>query len=197
MTSIETSNVIANGAVNGAVKGDVNGISNGLVNGNSNNKTTQRSKLQPSAEVAISPNDPTKIPSTIESIQSLGSSFSANDDAIRRQLLAEARNLVRALETPRETMIKHNWAQVSIAFQARLVSSQKLTTQALCTHGHHLGCRPRSLQHHVGRQCFPEKGHGACRGSQRGSCSPGSVALAVTSTPKGVLTTHQHARCAT
>jgi tRNA A37 N6-isopentenylltransferase MiaA len=94
-----------NGTTNGASKGDTK-------------KTRQRSQLQPSLEVAISPNDPNKIPSTIESIQTLGNSFSATDDTVRRQLLAEARQLVQALETPRETMIKHCWAQVSIAFSS-------------------------------------------------------------------------------
>jgi hypothetical protein len=88
---------------------------NGTSNGDTK-KTRQRSQLQPSLEVAISPNDPSKIPSTIESIQSLGNSFSATDDKVRRQLLAEARQLVQALETPRETMIKHCWAQVIIVF---------------------------------------------------------------------------------
>ena len=91
-----------------------NGTTNGASNGDSK-KIRQRSQLQPSLGVAISPNDPNKIPSTIESIQTLGNSFSATDDTVRRQLLAEARRLVQALETPRETMIKHCWAQVRIA----------------------------------------------------------------------------------
>jgi len=104
MTLIETTN--------GHVNGTTNGHDNGTT-GRTSNKPKQRSQLQPSIEVAISPNDPSKIPSTIKSIQSLGNSFSATDDGVRRQLLAEARQLVQALETPRETMIKHCWAQVS------------------------------------------------------------------------------------
>jgi hypothetical protein len=63
----------------------------------------------------VSPNDAAAIPSTIESIQSLGKTFSNSENVGRQKLLAEARRLVRALETPRETMIKHNWAQVSYA----------------------------------------------------------------------------------
>ena len=62
----------------------------------------------------MSPNDAEQVTSTIETIQSLGKSFSASDNVSRLQLLAEARQLVRTLETPRETMIKHNWAQVSV-----------------------------------------------------------------------------------
>jgi hypothetical protein len=117
MTSIETTNGIATEATNGSING-TNGTTNGhngAINGDSKKKTRQRSQLQPSLDVAISPNDPSKIPSTIESIKSLGNAYSTTDDAVRRQLLAEARQLVRALETPRETMIKHNWAQVSVA----------------------------------------------------------------------------------
>lgn len=122
MTSVETVTEPINGIPNGTSNENTNGHSNGdgTTNGTTNGdsiKTRQRSKLQPSLEVAISPNDPSKIPSTIESIKSLGNSYSATDDAVRRQLLAEARQLVRALETPRETMIKHNWAQVRITNQ--------------------------------------------------------------------------------
>jgi hypothetical protein len=120
MTAIEVINGIATEATNGSIigtKGTTNGH-NEIINGDSK-KPRQRSQLQPGLDVAISPNDPSKIPSTIESIKSLGNSYSATDDAVRRQLLAEARQLVRALETPRETMIKHNWAQVSVALTAQ------------------------------------------------------------------------------
>jgi hypothetical protein len=116
MTLTEVINGITTEATKVSIIG-ANGVTNGhngAINGDSK-KPRQRSQLQPSLDVAISPNDPSKIPSTIESIRSLGNAYSATDDAVRRQLLAEARQLVRALETPRETMIKHNWAQVSVA----------------------------------------------------------------------------------
>jgi hypothetical protein len=124
MTTTETANGTAsnghhaNEHTNGQAKGHAtdNGTTNGVSNGESK-KTKQRSQLQPSLEVAISPNDPNKIPPTIESIQSLANSYSATDDTVRRKLLAEARQLVQALETPRETMIKHCWAQVSVQQQ--------------------------------------------------------------------------------
>lgn len=77
------------------------------------NGTAHSPSIQPPAEVAVSPNDAEKVASTIETIYSLGKSFSTSDNVSRLQLLAEARQLVRTLETPRETMIKHNWAQVS------------------------------------------------------------------------------------
>ena len=115
MTVTETKHENNNGHASNGHDTKSDGTTNGTNNGGSK-KTHQRSQLQPGLEVAISPNDPNKIPSTIESIQTLGNSFSATDDTVRRQLLAEARQLVQALETPRETMIKHCWAQVSIAF---------------------------------------------------------------------------------
>jgi hypothetical protein len=115
MTVAETAHEITNENHANGHDNKGNGTTNGTSNDH-NKKTHQHSQLQPGLEIAISPNDPNKIPSTIESIQSLGKSYSATDDAVRRQLLAEARQLVQALETPRETMIKHCWAQVSIAF---------------------------------------------------------------------------------
>lgn len=81
-------------------------------NGTSNGKP-YRSSIQVPTKVALSPNDAESVPSTIEKINSLGKSFSREDNAGRLELLTEARRLVRALEMPRETMIKHNWAQVS------------------------------------------------------------------------------------
>jgi hypothetical protein len=81
MTVTETTHEIANGHdTNGHDTNghDTNG--NGTIKDTSNGdnkKTRQRSQLQPGLEVAISPNDPNKIPSTIEFIQSLGKSYSS------------------------------------------------------------------------------------------------------------------------
>ncbi|RYP84206.1 hypothetical protein DL769_001229 [Monosporascus sp. CRB-8-3] len=47
----------------------------------------------------------------VEKIKNLVGKVSPSDVATRHQLLEAARSLVRALETPRETMIKHCWAQ--------------------------------------------------------------------------------------
>ncbi|ORX92631.1 O-methyltransferase-domain-containing protein, partial [Clohesyomyces aquaticus] len=51
------------------------------------------------------------VPETLKAILSFGQSPSVDNESARLQLLAKARDLVRALETPRETMIKHCWAQ--------------------------------------------------------------------------------------
>ncbi|KAI1852185.1 hypothetical protein JX265_013038 [Neoarthrinium moseri] len=65
----------------------------------------------PDISVALSPCDLESAPRHIQQIQKLGASLSPGDDTTRLQLLASARDLVRALETPRETMIKHCWSQ--------------------------------------------------------------------------------------
>ena len=62
--------------------------------------------------VALAPNDLKSVSGLVESISALGSSASSGDEQARLELVEKARRLVRALETPRETMIKHCWAQV-------------------------------------------------------------------------------------
>lgn len=116
MTADGTANELVNGRANGHTNGHANGHTNKVANGPSNGvakKPGHQSSILPSVEVAISPNDADAVISTIESIQAFGKTFSPTDNFGRQKLLAEARRLVRALETPRETMIKHNWAQVS------------------------------------------------------------------------------------
>jgi hypothetical protein len=61
---------------------------------------------------ALQPNDSNAVPEILKGITSLGDAPAVDNDETRLALLAKARDLVRALETPRETMIKHNWAQV-------------------------------------------------------------------------------------
>lgn len=114
------SNGNANGASNGTTNGYSNGHLNGIANGNSRetsvgttNGKVEYSPTERAADVAVSPNNADKVPSTIAAIQSIGDNFDASNNDARMKLLAEARRLVQALETPRETMIKHNWAQVS------------------------------------------------------------------------------------
>ena len=108
MTADGTTNGHTNGHINSNTHGAAKGSSNGVVK-----KPGHHTSVLPSVEVAISPNDADAVSSTIESIQTLGKTFSPVDNFGRQELLSEARRLVRALETPRETMIKHNWAQVS------------------------------------------------------------------------------------
>lgn len=61
--------------------------------------------------VALTPNDLSSVPALVNDISTLGHAASGDYEA-RHQLLLKARALVQALETPRETMIKHCWAQV-------------------------------------------------------------------------------------
>ncbi|KAM0701687.1 hypothetical protein Q7P35_010596 [Cladosporium inversicolor] len=110
MTADGTANEFVNGRANGHTNGHTNKAANESSKGVAM-KPGHQSSIQPSVEVATSPNDADAVSSTIESIQALGKTFTPTDNFGRQKLLAEARRLVRALETPRETMIKHNWAQ--------------------------------------------------------------------------------------
>lgn len=57
------------------------------------------------------------IPKLLSEVASNGEAFFKNTDSIeqRLQLLAKAQELVCALETPRETMLKHIWTEASTA----------------------------------------------------------------------------------
>ncbi|KAF2646829.1 S-adenosyl-L-methionine-dependent methyltransferase [Massarina eburnea CBS 473.64] len=61
--------------------------------------------------IAVRACDADAVPSVLERLSSFGKTPPVERDDIRLAMLADARTLVRALETPRETMIKHNWAQ--------------------------------------------------------------------------------------
>jgi hypothetical protein len=75
------------------------------------------SEDKPLVDVATAsrPCDPEAVPGILKRIVSSGEAPSVDNDSVRLALLANARELVRALETPRETMIKHCWAQVHAA----------------------------------------------------------------------------------
>ncbi|KAI6841356.1 hypothetical protein KC358_g4221, partial [Hortaea werneckii] len=77
---------------------------------------------------ALLPSDDAAVPDLLNRIQVTGKEYTTNhlhhdttDDnrhqknSVRLALLAHARALVHALETPRETMIKHCWAEPSAA----------------------------------------------------------------------------------
>ncbi|KAK4033599.1 Demethylsterigmatocystin 6-O-methyltransferase [Parachaetomium inaequale] len=81
-----------------------------LTNGVTNGKLC---KEPVDISVALRPNDPERVPSLIEDISVAGNALNHDESAGRLRLLEKARDLVRALETPRETMIKHLWAQPS------------------------------------------------------------------------------------
>ena len=61
--------------------------------------------------VALTPNNLKSVPGLVNEISNLSDAVSGDYEA-RHMLLLKARALVQALETPRETMIKHCWAQV-------------------------------------------------------------------------------------
>lgn len=63
--------------------------------------------------VALTANDLKSVPALAKSIASLGDKAASGSEEARLELVEHARSLVRALETPRETMIKHCWAQVN------------------------------------------------------------------------------------
>ncbi|KAI1371935.1 hydroxyindole O-methyltransferase [Hypoxylon crocopeplum] len=62
---------------------------------------------------ALNPCDLGSISTHINIIGDLGTQLANGEDQVRLGLLKSARNLVRALETPRETMIRHCWAEPS------------------------------------------------------------------------------------
>ncbi|KAI7544903.1 hypothetical protein KC331_g6521, partial [Hortaea werneckii] len=77
-------------------------------------------------QTAILPCDDAAVPDLLDRVQVTGQDYTTNhlrhDNTDRNQknsarltLLSHARALVRALETPRETMIKHCWAEPSAA----------------------------------------------------------------------------------
>lgn len=65
------------------------------------------------AAIATQPADLASVPSLARAIAAGADAVTGEDDASRYELLLKARSLVQALETPRETMIKHCWAQTS------------------------------------------------------------------------------------
>ncbi|RTE85342.1 hypothetical protein BHE90_000116 [Fusarium euwallaceae] len=68
---------------------------------------------QPPVDVAVatSPNNLDAVPGLLKDITAGASALSTGGDEARHELLIKARTLVQSLETPRETMIKHTWAQ--------------------------------------------------------------------------------------
>lgn len=63
--------------------------------------------------VASAPNDIAAVPRLVKELQDGLASLADGGHAARHELLIKARTLTQALETPRETMVKHCWGQVS------------------------------------------------------------------------------------
>jgi hypothetical protein len=63
--------------------------------------------------IATSPNNLEAVPGLLTDLKTGVSALSAGSREARHDMLIKARTLVQSLETPRETMLKHCWAQVS------------------------------------------------------------------------------------
>ncbi|KAK1638741.1 S-adenosyl-L-methionine-dependent methyltransferase [Colletotrichum phormii] len=63
------------------------------------------------ATIATRPNDLGAVPGLLKDLNDNIGSLSVDDHQARHELLLKARSIVQALEAPRETMIKHCWAQ--------------------------------------------------------------------------------------
>lgn len=67
-------------------------------------------------ETVVNPSNNDAIPKLLSEVANGGEALSKAGDASlvpRLELLAKVRELARALETPREIMIQHVWAQAS------------------------------------------------------------------------------------
>lgn len=65
--------------------------------------------------IVSAPCSPSSVPGLLSEISQMGGNGDAlTDRSVRLALLNKARALVRALETPRETMLKHCGAQVRV-----------------------------------------------------------------------------------
>lgn len=73
---------------------------------------TEQGLPQIDVSVATQPNDMDAISTLLEEITKDFGVFTASNTG-REDLLVKCRTLVRALETPRETMIYHCWANAS------------------------------------------------------------------------------------
>ncbi|KAH8671506.1 O-methyltransferase-domain-containing protein [Xylariales sp. PMI_506] len=63
--------------------------------------------------IAVRPNDIDAVPSILDRMADGVKKLNAESDTAREELLSDARLMVKALETPRETMVKHCWAQLT------------------------------------------------------------------------------------
>lgn len=73
------------------------------------------------AAIATRPNDLGAVPGLLKDLNENIASLSADDNHARHELLLKARSIVQALEAPRETMIKHCWAQVGVPLVTSVV----------------------------------------------------------------------------
>lgn len=75
-------------------------------------QTTDRGQPPIDVSIATESNNFEAVPTLLKEITESFDAFTTSSLG-RKDLLAKCRRLVQALETPRETMIYHCWAQVS------------------------------------------------------------------------------------
>lgn len=89
---------------------------------------------------AVSPCDMESVPGLVREINSLNEGLTADKDGQRIALLAQARALVRALETPQETMLQHLWGQVSFVTWTACTPSPLNSTDMELVTGYYTCC---------------------------------------------------------
>jgi hypothetical protein len=92
---------------------DTNGLRETVEEANAFKRMGEDPTLGIDISVALTPCDLPSVPGLAEDISALAATAAAGDEGARLALLEKTRALERALETPRETMIKHCWGEVS------------------------------------------------------------------------------------
>ncbi|KAK2037189.1 S-adenosyl-L-methionine-dependent methyltransferase [Colletotrichum somersetense] len=81
------------------------------ISDSTNGPESERAHVTVDVSIATQPNDLEAIPELLKTIAAGVTNLSKGGDDARHELLIKARTMVQALETPRETMVKHCWAQ--------------------------------------------------------------------------------------
>jgi hypothetical protein len=103
MTADGTANEFVNARANGYSNGHTNGHTNGAAEGSSNGlvkKPGHRTSIQPSVEVAISPNDADAVSSTIESIKRWADE---EDKTVRTCLAIHIKHEYQMVDRPKQS----------------------------------------------------------------------------------------------
>jgi hypothetical protein len=69
---------------------------------------------EPDVSIALSAANIEAVPSLIKEINALSGDLDSDDPTARLKLMAKAKSLWQSLETPRETMLRHVWAEPSL-----------------------------------------------------------------------------------